>query len=195
MKRVAVLGWMLMPGPAIAQGADGQPMTGGYAGPEFSVQEHGFGLDIEDGFGSRNSSFSRVGVAGGGFAGFDFAVADRIRVGAEAGATIGGGGGGRADLPGGNRFELRPRWGYRTMARLGYVASGRTMIYGQVGYGAQRYRLRTSIFVDGVRDWNRGLAYGLGVEHRVGRAVSLRLDARRIAGTSNQLSIGLPIRF
>jgi outer membrane immunogenic protein len=188
---------LLVPGVAAAQDGAVPRFTGLYAGPEVSVQEHGFDIEVSEpavGFRSERE-YGRTGVAAGGFAGFDFAATRRLRVGGEAGATVGGGSGGRADLPGGNRYEQRPRWGWRAVARAGYVLGDRTLVYATLGYGAQRNRIRTSIFIDGVGEWERGVAGGIGVEYRVARAVSLRLDARHVAGASNQLSLGVPIRF
>ena len=170
--------------------------TGFYAGPEAGLHEHHFFIEEFDP--ARQVSQGRYyrgwGLGGGAFAGFDHAIRPRLRIGAEAGISVGGNSP-EAYFPDGSFYIAQPRYGYRVTARAGYVASDRLLAYASFGYGGHRYRLR----INGVRadgnEWGSSFTIGGGVEYRVSERVGVRVDFRHLDNRMSHLLIGVPIRF
>lgn len=197
MKRIVLLGCLMVPGVATAQEAPRAPFTGPYAGLSAGVHEHRFRLEFGDAEIGRTATrtYRDTGIAGGAFAGVDLAVSRRLRVGAEVSGHLGGGDGGRADFGGGRTFELRPRWGLTAVGRAGIVLGDRALVYATLGYGGYRYRLRTAVFVENASDWRDSVAFGGGVEYRLGDRIGMRADVRNLGGQATQFLLGVPIRF
>ena len=152
MKRMILACLILGAGatPAVAQSALEQvgtaparaAFTGAYAGPEIGAHEHHFFLDITDlRTGETSGRYYRAwGVGGGAFLGYDIAVAKRIRLGLEAGVSLGGSNP-VAVFPDGTYYTQHPRYGFRGTGKVGYVLTDRLLAYGTFGYGGHRYRL------------------------------------------------------
>ena len=198
MKRIAVAAWLFVPGAALAQEAPREraPFTGAYAGLGAGVHEHRFDLEISASGISRSArtTYRDAGAAAAAFAGYDLPIGRIVRVGAELSGHVGGGDGPRASL-GPLFYEQRPRWGVTAVARAGIVAGDRVMVYGTLGYGGYRYRLRSSVFVENASDWGDSLAYGGGVEYRISDRIGVRADVRNLSFQATQFLVGVPVRF
>lgn len=171
------------------------PFTGAYAGADAGVIEHHFYLDVTVNDRPYSSRYYRdTGFGGGGFAGYDLAIARRWRIGGELEGTIGGGTP-EAVIRDGYRYGQSPRFGFRATGRLGFVATPRLLLYGKGGYGGNRYRLTGNFAVQDAHGWSSSFAVGGGAEWRVTERVGLRLDYTHVDNSSNQLLLGIPIRF
>ncbi|VXC88652.1 outer membrane protein [Sphingomonas sp. AX6] len=169
--------------------------TGGYGGVEAGVHEHHFYIEQTDAATGRTQGryYRSWGAGGGAFAGYDIAVAPRIRVGGEVGISLGGASP-VARLPTGT-YTQHPQWGYRATARAGYLIGDRTLAYGTLGYGGHRYRIDNRANVLGAHSWGSSFTIGAGVEHRLSDRAAIRLDFRHLDNSMNHLLIGVPIRF
>ena len=191
----AVIG-ALSPMSASAQAVDpAVPFTGAYAGVEAGLHEHHFYIERSDPATGRVQGryYRSWDIGGGAFAGYDAAVAPRVRIGGEIGISVGGG------TPVA-RFETgtysqRPQWGYRVTAKAGYLIGDRTMAYGTFGYGGHRYRIDNRANVLDAHPWGSSFTIGAGIEHRLSDRAALRLDFRHLDNSMNHLLVGVPIRF
>ncbi|MDJ0277187.1 outer membrane beta-barrel protein [Sphingomonas sp. 2R-10] len=175
--------------------ADGAAFTGGYVGIEAGARQHRFQLELtEPRFGTTETrTYDATGFGGGAFAGYDLALASRLRLGAEV-ALVAGGGSPVARV-GSRSYREEPQWGYRVGGRLGYVVGNRALVYAAAGFGAERNDFRDGLGVDGADRWSSGVSYGGGVEYRLSRRVGVRLDYREVGGVSRALTLGVPVRF
>lgn len=199
MKRVAFLAAMALawPGAALAQSeASARAFTGPYAGAEIGAHEHHFYLDlINRQTGETRGRYYRAwGIGGGAFAGYDLAVVPRLRLGVEAGISLGGAGP-EAHLPDGSFYVEHPRYGFRGTGRAGFLLSDRLMAYGTFGYGGHRYRLDTSDGVAGAHDWGSSFTIGAGLEYRASQRVGVRLDFRHLDNQMSHILVGVPVRW
>jgi outer membrane immunogenic protein len=183
--------------PAMASAQSDDPVkafAGGYAGVEVGLHEHHFFIEQTDATGRRQGRYYRSwDLGGGGFAGYDHAVAPRVRLGGEVGISLGGGNP-VAQLPTGT-YSQHPQWGYRATARVGYLLGSRTLAYGSFGYGGHRYRIDNHAGVLDAHSWGSSFTIGAGVEHRLSDRAALRLDFRHLDNSMSHLLIGVPIRF
>lgn len=197
MRTIVTMAAMAWPAGALAQADAPRPgFTGGYAGPEAGLHEHH--VYLEQAATAASPAQARYyrgwGVGGGAFGGYDLAVTPRIRIGVEAGVSLGGVGP-KAYFPQGSYYIARPRYGLRATGRAGYLVTSRLMAYGSFGYGAHRYRLRTSGDIANVDEWGSSFTIGGGVDYRIGARVGVRLDFRHLDNQMSHLLIGVPIRF
>lgn len=181
--------------PAAAAAQDARPFEGAYAGPEIGAHEHHFYIETTDLVtGDMRGRYYRAwGIGGGAFAGYDLAVSDAVRVGAEAEVSLGGATN-RLDGYGGT-FAQHPRYGYRVVGRIGRVLGDRTMVYGSLGYGGHRYGIEDSIGIEDTRAWQSSFVVGGGVAYRIGRRVDVRLDFKHLDNSMSHILLGVPIRF
>jgi outer membrane immunogenic protein len=180
--------------PAAAAGGDA-PFTGPYAGAEAGIVEHHFYLETSVGGTLVDERYHRSwGVGGGAFAGADFAVSASLRLGVEAGVTVGGADN-RAAFPAGASLELDPKYGYRLTVRGGVVVGSDLLLYASGGYGGNSYRVSNSAGVANVDQSGSSFIVGGGAEYRLSPRVALRLDFKHVDNQSNQLLIGIPVRF
>lgn len=186
--------------PACAQQGAAQPdpsaFTGGYAGPELGAHEHHVFLETTElPSGITTARYYRGwGVGGGAFAGYDVAVGARIRIGVEAGISLGGTGP-SATFADGSFYTQRPRYGFRGTARAGYILGDRLLAYGSFGYGGHRYRPGGNADIVGVHEWGSSFTIGGGFEYRASRRAGVRLDFRHLDNSMSHLLVGVPIRF
>lgn len=192
MTKILLLVLLAAPAPALAQNA--QPFTGLHAGIQAGLLSHHFYLERTQGGQVLDGRYFRsYGLGGGAFAGHDWALGSRWRAGVEAGLTFGGTDVVAAVGPG----ELRqsPRYGYRLTARGGVVAADRLWLYGVGGYGGNRYRITNSANVSDVSEWGSSFIVGAGAEYRVSDRFGVRLDFRHTDNQSNEVLLGIPVRF
>lgn len=179
--------------PVAAQ--DARPFTGAHAGPEIGLHEHHFFLVAsENGQVTSDRYWRSWDVGGGAFAGYDLAIAPRVRIGVEASISLGGAAP-VAAYPDGTRYSQVPRYGFKAVGRAGYVVGDSTLLYGSLGYGGHRYRIRTSFPVEGTSEWGSSFVIGGGIEHRLSERASVRLDFKHLDNQMSQLLVGVPIRF
>jgi len=183
---------------AAAQSPGGDPaaFTGPYAGLEAGLHEHHFFLreTFPSGATSEGRYYRSWGLGGGAFVGHDWKLSPTIRLGGEAGISVGG----KTDearFGNGSYYAQHPRYGYRVTGRAGIVLGGDTLLYGTFGYGGHRYRLDNPAGVFGGHEWGSSFTVGGGVEYRMSRHVGLRLDFRHLDNQMSHLLIGVPIRF
>ncbi|HEX8533969.1 MAG TPA: outer membrane beta-barrel protein [Allosphingosinicella sp.] len=185
---------------ATAAAAQSEPapeaFTGAYAGSELGAHEHHFYLNVTDlGTNRTEGRYYRAwGVGGGAFAGFDFALAERVRLGLEAGVSLGGNNP-VARFADGTTYTQHPRFGYRATGKVGYLLRPRLLAYGTFGYGGHKYRLGGTAKVADVHEWGSSFTIGAGFQYRVSRRVDVRLDFRHLDNAMSHILIGVPVRF
>ena len=136
---LAALATALLPASALAQdaGAIGGAFVGGQIGWGKRSVDLDFGLP-----GVQDFDKSRNGIDYGVFAGYDYGVGQNFLVGVEAG--LGFGGKTLRDTPiAGLTAEIDPKWNYDVSARAGFLATPNLLVYGRVGYGAEKTRVST----------------------------------------------------
>jgi outer membrane immunogenic protein len=172
------------------------PFVGGYAGAEAGLIDHHYWLTETSASGTVLSDrYYRDRDFGGGiFAGYDVAVASRIRIGGEVALTAGGGDP-EAVFQDGTSFIKRPRYGYRLVARAGFVPVDRVLLYANGGYGGNRYELGGTASVADAHEWGSSFIVGAGIEVRASERIGLRFDFKHVDNQSNQWLLGVPIRF
>lgn len=181
---------------AIATPAAAQQFTGAYAGLEAGLIDHHYWLTETGASGAVLSDryYRDKDVGGGAFAGYDIAVAPRIRLGGEIAVTTGGGDP-EAVFSNGTTFRQTPRYGYRLAARAGFVPVESVLLYASGGYGGNRYRRGGTTAVAETHDWSSSFLVGAGVEWRASERIGLRFDFKHVDNSSNQWMLGVPIRF
>lgn len=191
---------MMMAWPAAA---DAQPagqaaevaFTGPYAGAEIGAHEHHFYIKTSNRAGDLiDGRYYRAwGIGGGAFAGYDAAVAPRVRIGGEVGISLGGDNP-VARLEAGT-YSQHPRWGYRATAKIGYLIGERLLAYGTFGCGGHRYRIANAAGVLDAHEWGSSFTIGAGAEYRLSDGAGVRLDFRHLDNSMSHILIGVPVRF
>ena len=156
------------------------PYVGGWVGyyqfhPHFSGEKD----DLVFGFTPRSfdgyaDNVMPNGVQGGGFGGYGFTFADRFYVGGEA--EISDTSASTTNQPIINQFgraegtgKVSAGLGYGAGVRLGYIPLPNWLVYGKVGWGAQRYKISIETAGEflfpqqGTKTLN-GIRYGAGTE-------------------------------
>jgi outer membrane immunogenic protein len=187
--------WAVLAATSAAAQSEDSAFTGPYAGAEAGLLEHHIYLKTHVGGALVDEGYHRSwGVGGGAFVGHDFAVSRSLRLGGEAGVTVGGETN-RVLFAGGTSLALKPRYGYRLTLRGGAVIGSRIFVYATGGYGGNRYRVSNSAGVASVDESGSSFIVGGGVEYRLSRNVGLRLDFKHVDNQTNQIFVGLPVRF
>src|SRR6188768_763138 len=199
LRRVSLLAMMLTISSAPAWGqrrvSSENDFAGAYAGVEVGAHEHHIYIEETPPSGSTQGRYYRAwGVGGGAFAGHDWAVSSRIRLGVEAGISLGGSNP-QAYFSDGSSYSQHPQWGYRATGKAGYLLSDKLMAYGTFGYGGHKYRIENQARVAGVHEWGSSFTVGAGFEYRLTRDVGLRLDFRHLDNQMSHILVGIPIRF
>lgn len=198
MRLVLTAALLCCAGSAAAQDESRAPFTGPLAGVEAGYLEHHFAVELEeyeDGeLVSRRDEYRRShGFGAGLFAGHDWAISDRGRIGAELEVTAGGRTV-RLDFQGAS-YSQRPQFGVRGVVRAGYLLTPRLMGYALTGYGGNRYRIRDGVGLGNGNAWGSSFIVGVGAEYRLGRRLGLRLDGRHVDNQTWQVMLGLPVRL
>ena len=171
-------------------------LVGTYAGVEAGAHEHHFFIEETDlRSGQTNGRYYRAwGLGGGAFVGHDLAVADGVRVGVEAGISIGGNNP-VARFSDGTTYTQHPRYGYRATSKVGYLFTDRLLAYGTFGYGGHRYRLDGTAVVAGAEGWRSSFTIGAGFEYQLSPKAGLRLDFRHLDNSMSHILVGVPVRL
>jgi outer membrane immunogenic protein len=192
---LAAAGCAALAGSAAAAAPADADFTGPYAGAEAGIIEHHYFLETTAGGAIVNRGYRRSWGAGGGvFAGHDFAVSRRLRVGGEAGLVLGGATN-RTVFADGSSLALKPRWGYRLTLRGGALLGSRLFAYAIGGYGGHRYRVSNSAGVTGVEESGSSFIVGAGAQYRLSRRAGLRFDYRHLDNQTHEFLVGVPVRF
>lgn len=190
-----MIGWPMVADAQPAGQARNAAFTSGYAGAEIGAHEHHFFIEVSDPAGGpvEGRYYRAWGIGGGAFAGYDVAVAPRVRIGGEVGISLGG------DNPvarfDAGTYSQHPQWGYRATAKIGYLIGKRTLAYGTFGYGGHRYRIDNDAGVLDAHEWGSSFTIGAGVEYRLSNRAGLRLDFRHLDNSMSHILIGVPVRF
>ena len=115
------------------------------------------------------------------FAGYDFKVAERIVLGAEAG--VGGGDkkfNSRVDTA---RVKIDPGRSYDVTARLGFLATDNLLLYGRAGWARQEFEREIS-FTNNTTTiksdkTNNGKLFGVGAEYALNDNLAVRAEYDR----------------
>lgn len=167
---------------------------GGYVGAEAGLYDQHFYLET-GGVGTARRGYQRNwSYAGGVFGGYDISVAPKLRLGAELGATLGGGTN-TALFSATEILSYRSRYGYRLVLRGGFVVTPRLLLYANGGYGGNRYKITNTAGVGNVHDWGSSFIVGAGAEYRLSPHLGLRFDVKHLDNESSQFFVGLPVRF
>lgn len=170
----APLALIAISSPALAEEFDG-PFVGAAAG--YSRDE--VGPDIGDGLAlpnelDRDAAYFQL------FAGYDYAVAPKVRIGVEAAIGIG------ADdalnlRDSAGSLELDPEYSFEATGRVGYLVSDNALLYVRGGY--QNSRVEATLIEAGqpaLRDKDNvdGWLAGGGLEYAFGNNLRTRLEYR-----------------
>ncbi|MEL7708047.1 outer membrane beta-barrel protein [Citromicrobium bathyomarinum] len=171
------------------------PFEGAYAGPLVGVLEHHFYLELTDEqTGATDGGYTRDwDIGGGAMAGYDLAVSDRVRIGAEV-SLLKGGGSPEIYLNGG-RYQQNERFGYRATLRAGVVAADRALFFVKGGFGGDRYAIDNSAGVEDAREWRTSFVVGAGAQVRLDERIDLRFEYEHLDSSAHAFFVGLPIRF
>jgi outer membrane immunogenic protein len=196
---LAALAATALPTAAFAQEVSiGGGFVGGRIGWGERSAEIGFGLP-----GVQDFDESRSGVDYGVYAGYDAAVGSNVIVGVEAGIGAGGKTLRGAPVTGLN-VAVDPKWHYDLSARAGVLATPNVLLYGRIGYGAERTRVSVTSTIPGVasasdKGWSDGLLLGGGVEYGLNESASVRAEYRHrdMDGgyAADQVLAGVSFRF
>ena len=145
----------------------------------------------------------RDSVDYGAFFGFDAPVGTSFVLGGEA--EIGAGGRKLSQtLRAGLTASVDPDWNYMFSGRAGFVAGDRMLVYGRLGYGAEKLDIRvtdSTTPANSFRDdgWSDGIVYGGGVEYAMSPNTSARVEYRYKdfdgSYTNQQVLAGVAFRF
>lgn len=201
MRKLIVVAFAAAALPQAALAADatiGGAYVGGQVGWGQRSAQIEFGLP-----GVSDFDDDRSGVDFGVFAGYDFPVGSNFLLGVEAG--IGAGGKTLRGTPvNGLDVSVNPKWNYDVSARAGVLASPNLLLYGRLGYGAERTRVSLDSTVTGITSdsdtgWSDGVIYGGGVEYGVTQHASVRTEYRHrdMDGgySADQVLAGVSFRF
>ena len=180
-----------------ASGAQAQaaPFEGPYAGPFVGALEHHFYLETTDvRTGDTDGRYFRDWqIGGGGMAGYDLAVSERLRVGVEGALQVGGGS--PEAFVNGARYQQNARFGYRLTGKVGLLAAERVMFFVKGGYGGDRFEIDNQANVADATNWQHSFVVGTGAQIRLDPSIELRVEYEHLDTSSHAFFIGLPIRF
>lgn len=179
--------------------AQEEPFTGPYVGAGVGAANHYLAFLVSSpGMPDSRLDIKRWGLAGEAFAGFDLAIAPRIRIGVEGQFEFGG----RSAVAQTQDFTIgrKPRYGFSASIRAGYVMTPKFLIYAGAGYGEHRYRPIAggpAVEPEALVGLDRNASFVLrgGGEFRLSRSAGLRLEFEHLDGGRNQFMLGVPIRF
>jgi outer membrane immunogenic protein len=183
-----------------------QELSESFSGPYVGAQVGYGNRSIDEDFGIAGvPAFDRDrdSVDYGAYFGFDAPVGTNFVLGGEAEIGSGGRKLSQTLLPG-ITASVDPEWNYTLSGRAGFVAGGRTLVYGRLGYGAEKIDIRvtdSTTPANSFRDdgWSDGAVYGGGVEYALSPNTSARVEYRYkdFEGSYNnqQVLAGFSLRF
>lgn len=182
---------------AAPQAAQSQKaFVGPYAGVEGGLLEQHYFIETTTAAGTTGRYYRSHGFGGGLFAGHDFDLGKEWRAGIEASVTAGGVDN-AARFANGTELRIGQRFGFRMTARAGATShDDKLFVYVLGGYGGNAYRIKSNTAgVTGIRSWGSSFVVGTGTEFRVSNRVGVRLELKHVDNESNQIFVGIPIRF
>ncbi len=178
MKKIALSFGAAVLAAGLSQAASAQSFDGFYAGAEAGWTQHSAGT-FSSPLGDVAAGRSHDAASAGLFVGYDYRVAPRIVIGAEAGLSFGIDDRFARDT-GSALLAIDPKRSIDLTARVGYLVTDNTLVYARGGY--TNARIGTSIKEEaGVRSatGNRdGWLVGGGVEHAFTDRISTRIEYR-----------------
>lgn len=183
-----------------------QDLSESFSGPYVGGQVGYGNRSIDEDFGIAGvPAFDRDrdSIDYGAYFGFDAPVGTNFVLGGEAEIGSGGRKLSQTLLPG-LTASVDPEWNYMLSGRAGFVAGGRTLIYGRLGYGAEKIDIRvtdSTTPANSFRDdgWSEGAVYGGGVEYALSPNTSARVEYRykdfEDSYTNQQVLAGFSLRF
>jgi len=169
-KQIFIAVAALATAPAFA--APAEPFSGPFVGIQGGWQQDREQVRIDDNGTSDSFRDRKAGFAYGGQVGYDYKLAPRIVLGAEASAT---GRTGHTDI-GSDTDDYRLKVG-RTLgasARLGYLVTPTGLLYARGGYANTRFTLDDG--VDKASTNRDGYVAGVGYEQALTKTVSARVE-------------------
>jgi outer membrane immunogenic protein len=157
---------------SFAQQASAQDFTG----PRVEVTAGYDTTNADDGVAATPNKLD--GVRLGGALGYDVAVGDTFRVGAEADAGFLVSGDNRYNLGGANNYRVTTGRDLGLSVRAGAKIGDRTFLYAKGGWANSQYRLRTTAPATDVRTNEDGWRIGAGVEHMVTDKIYAKAEYR-----------------
>ncbi|WP_164857252.1 outer membrane protein [Sphingomonas crocodyli] len=175
------------------------PFSGPHVGIQLGAVERSASATIA----GRTLRGSDTAFSYGALAGYDLSLGQAV-VGVQVevnGAT----GAVRADDGAGTFSDFDPKWGYAVSTRAGFLATPNLLLYGRLGYSAERVRevfggpTILIVAIPPKARWLSGSQYGGGAEFALSPTTSIRAEYRRNDYTSrykaNQFLTGGIFRF
>lgn len=164
---------------AISSPAAAEDFDGAFVGAAAGYNRDEVGPDLGDGL-ALASEIDRDAAYFQLFAGYDYAVAPKVRIGVEAAIGIGADDALSLRDPAGS-LELDPEYTFEATARVGYLVSDKALLYVRGGY--QNSRVEASFAETGqpvLRDKDNvdGWLAGGGLEYAFGNNLRTRLEYR-----------------
>ena len=178
---------------ALATPALAEPFAGGYLGAEVGADNYNIKTTDALGFGETFDGLSADGAVYGVFAGWDFALGDKVFAGLEVSANNSGAKV-SLDVPTGpDQFgyglSIEAQESYGIAARLGVMVNDNTAIYGKLGRVKTKFKASVKEEVDynpitntatyetaTDSDSETATQYGVGLESKLGKNWSLRAE-------------------
>lgn len=156
---------------AFATPAMAEPFSGPYVGAEVGLDNYEGQADDLFAAGDSYDGISGNGVVGGVFAGYDFAMGNAF-FGIEGKASLSDAEASYDDTI--DTLNIRAKETFGASVRGGVMVNGSTGLYARVGWANTKFKVN----VDGVTasDDDDGLVLGAGLQTRVGKAASLRVE-------------------
>jgi outer membrane immunogenic protein len=155
-----------------------EPFDGPYVGVQAGLNHAKIG-DLDTGIGTLAVDRSRDSFIGGVYGGYDYRIAPRVVVGAEAGLNLSSADTltrtGTDDLA-----RINPSYGFDLSVRAGYLVTDNTLLYVRGGYDNLRARLTREDrgVVTRDRDNFDGWQVGGGVERSLTDSITARAEYR-----------------
>lgn len=178
MHRSIVAALTLASATALATPALAAPFDGPFVGVQAGLSRNSIGR-TGTGLGTVDVDHGRTSFTGGVFAGYDYTIAPRVVLGAEAG--IGLSANDAVDgSAGAQPAVIDPKRQIDVTARAGYLVNPNTLVYLRGGYANQRIRTTIGAKAEAISrssDLN-GWTLGAGTERKLTSTVSARVEYR-----------------
>ncbi len=178
MFRSIVAALTLASATALTAPAVAAPFDGPFVGVQAGLSRNSIGR-AGTGLGPVDVDHGRTSITGGVFAGFDYTIAPRVVLGAEA--SIGLSANDAVDgSAGAQSAVIDPKRQIDVTARAGYLVNPNTLVYLRGGYANQRMRTTIGARAEAISrssDLN-GWTLGAGTERKLTSTVSARVEYR-----------------
>ncbi|MFC3215690.1 outer membrane protein [Novosphingobium panipatense] len=202
MKKLIIASAALLAASSVSATVSAVTFNGPFVGAQITWNHDEAG-SVGTSVGRVNPSNEHDAFIGGAFVGYDYKIAPKVVIGAEAGFSIGADDaltGGAA----GSALVLDPKYSIDVSTRAGYLVQENTLVYVRGGYSNVRANVRLTE-ASGVRsgeDNRDAWMVGGGVEHAITQNISARLEYRysdlsegRGSWDRHQMLLGATYRF